>query len=129
MGMTPGLLIYDGDCAFCTSAVQWLEARLDRFPKAIPQQHIDIEQYGLSLEDVTSSAWIVDTRTPLRLWSHGELAAALLAGQRSFGLRWAGRMLALPGIRHVCDVGYRAIAANRHRLPGGTPACALPPAA
>ncbi|SJM48596.1 thiol-disulfide oxidoreductase DCC family protein [Agrococcus casei] len=127
--MAPGLLIYDGDCAFCTSAVQWLEARLERFPRSIPQQHIDFAQYGLSLDDVTNSAWIVDTRSPLRMWSHGELAAALLAGQPSFALRWTGRMLALPGIRHACDLGYRAIAVNRHRLPGGTPACAMPPRA
>jgi predicted DCC family thiol-disulfide oxidoreductase YuxK len=29
----------------------------------------------------------------------------------------------LPGVRRVADVVYRAVAANRYRLPGGTPAC------
>lgn len=127
--MTTGLLIYDGDCAFCTSAVNWLEERLEHFPKPVPQQFIDYSEYGLTDDDVLHSAWIVDTRSPMRLWGHGALAGALLAGQPSFALRWSGRMLALPGIRHVCDLGYSLIAANRHRLPGGTPACAMPPRA
>ena len=33
----------------------------------------------------------------------------------------------LPGYRRAAGagVGYRVVAANRHRLPGGTPACAV----
>jgi predicted DCC family thiol-disulfide oxidoreductase YuxK len=34
-----------------------------------------------------------------------------------------GRLILLPGIRAVAGVVYRLVAANRHRLPGGTPAC------
>ena len=126
--MQPGLLIFDGDCAFCTSAVQRLERSMQRFPKAVPWQRTDFTAYGLSLEDVTESAWIVDTRSPQRLWGHGDLASAMLRGQRSFALRWLGHVVALPGLRQASNLVYRQIAEHRHQLPGGTPACALPTA-
>jgi predicted DCC family thiol-disulfide oxidoreductase YuxK len=37
--------------------------------------------------------------------------------------RIAGRILLLPGISWMAAHTYRLIATNRHRLPGGTPAC------
>lgn len=126
--MTPALLVYDGDCAFCTTAVQKLHDTLARFPKAVPYQHLDIETFGLDQHDVEHAAWLIDTREPMRLWAGADVFAALLAGQRSLPIAWAGRVLSLPGVRIVTALGYRLIAENRHRLPGGTPACALPPA-
>jgi predicted DCC family thiol-disulfide oxidoreductase YuxK len=32
----------------------------------------------------------------------------------------------LPGLRQLSAWGYRMVARNRHRLPGGTPACEMP---
>lgn len=126
--MTPALLVYDGDCAFCTTSVQFLRDNLERFPKAVPYQHLEIETFGLDRYDVEHAAWLIDTREPMRLWAGADVFAALLAGQQSFPLAWAGRVLSLPGVRSIASLGYRWVAENRHRLPGGTPACALPPA-
>jgi predicted DCC family thiol-disulfide oxidoreductase YuxK len=36
-------------------------------------------------------------------------------------------VIELPGIRSLAGVIYRWVARNRSRLPGGTPACAVPP--
>ena len=54
---------------------------------------------------------------------HEAIAAAL----SSAGGVWRiiGRMLLLPGISWVAARAYRLVADNRHRLPGGTPACAV----
>jgi hypothetical protein len=44
---------------------------------------------------------------------------------------WAhpiGAVLAWPGVNALAGVLYHAVAANRSRLPGGTPACQLPAA-
>ena len=38
-----------------------------------------------------------------------------------------GRVMDLPVIRALAAAVYRVIAKNRHRMPGGSPACALPP--
>lgn len=40
--------------------------------------------------------------------------------------RLVGRAIRLPGINRVSHRVYRLVADNRHRLPGGTPACSLP---
>lgn len=125
--MTPALLVFDGDCAFCTSSVNFLRDQLERFPKAVPYQHIDFESFGLEHHDVEHAAWLIDTREPMRMWAGADVAAALLAGQRSLPLAWSGRMLSLPGVRSIAALSYRWVANNRHRLPGGSPACALPP--
>lgn len=43
------------------------------------------------------------------------------------GKGWAviGRAIRLPGVRQISGGVYRWVSRNRHRLPGGTPACAL----
>jgi predicted DCC family thiol-disulfide oxidoreductase YuxK len=118
------LLIFDGDCAFCTTAVNRLRAILPRFPEATPWQWLDLDQYGLTVDDVSRFAWVI---TPTHQYA-GHLAfSALLRMQHGLLWRFGGHLLATPPISWVAAAGYHWIAANRHRLPGGTPACALPP--
>ena len=120
------LLVFDGDCAFCTSAVQWAERVLPVFPRTSPWQWLELDDYGLSQADVTEYAWVVTSRHQYA----GHLAAsALLRMQPSFGWRFLGHLLATPPLSWVASVAYRCVANNRHRLPGGTPACAMPPRA
>ena len=45
---------------------------------------------------------------------------------RSGGYGLWGRIIDLPVIRALAAAVYRVIAKNRHRMPGGLPACALP---
>lgn len=117
------LLIFDGDCAFCTTWVHRLERWLPIFPDAQPWQWLDLDQYGLTVDDVGRYAWYV---TPHRQFA-GHLAfSALLRTQRGFAFRFLGWLLATPPFSWVAAVGYAFIAKYRHRLPGGTPACALP---
>jgi predicted DCC family thiol-disulfide oxidoreductase YuxK len=117
------LLIFDGDCGFCTTWVNRLERWLPRFPEAQPWQWLDLEPFGLTVDDVTHYAWYI---TPRRQFA-GHLAfSALLRAQPGFGLRFAGWMIATPPFSWAAAAGYSFIARYRHRLPGGTPACALP---
>jgi predicted DCC family thiol-disulfide oxidoreductase YuxK len=117
------LLVFDGDCAFCTSAVHRLETVLPRFPRAMPWQWLDLDEYGLSHEDVARFVWVV---TPSHQYAGHLALSALLRMQRTFPWRLAGWLLATPPFSWAAAIGYRLIAANRHRLPGGTPACAVP---
>ena len=117
------LLIFDGDCAFCTSAVNRLEGILPVFPPKSPWQWLELDDYGLTRDDVTQYAWVVTA-------SHqyaGHLAgSALLRMQPSIGWRFLGHLIATPPVSWVAAAVYHWVAANRHRLPGGTPACAMP---
>lgn len=117
------LLVFDGDCAFCTTWVTRLKRLLPRFPEATPWQWLDLDALGLTEHDVTHYAWLI---TPRHHYA-GHLAfSALLRMQPRFGWRFVGTLLATAPFSWAAAVGYYVIARYRHRLPGGTPACAMP---
>lgn len=62
-------------------------------------------------------------RRPVR-WVGADEAIAAMLGAVGPPWRIAGRALLLPGVSRLAAAGYRLVARNRHRLPGGTPACA-----
>lgn len=117
------LFVFDGDCAFCTTWTTRLRDRLPVFPEAQPWQWLDLESLGLTLDDVTHYAWYLDGDRR----SRGHLSfSALLRIQPRRWLRFLGHLIATPPFSWAAAVGYALIARFRHRLPGGTPACALP---
>jgi predicted DCC family thiol-disulfide oxidoreductase YuxK len=126
-GETP-LLLFDGDCAFCTTSVAWLAKRLhrnkSRSAKLSPWQYVDLVDLGI--ERAQAQREVVWVRPD---GSHEGGAAAVAAWLIHSGRLYSlvGRIIQLPLIRGVAAAGYRLIAANRHRLPGGAPACASPP--
>lgn len=122
--MTPAtpLLVFDGDCGFCTTWVRRLEAALSAFPASQPWQWIDHESLGLTRHDVTHYVWFVTASGRFR--GHAAVAA-LLRGQHEFGWRFLGHLLVIPPFSWAGAIAYKVVARFRHRLPGGTPACAL----
>src|SRR3954447_18053514 len=42
------VLVYDGDCRFCTTAVEWLRRRFEPAAGEVPWQSADIAQLGLT---------------------------------------------------------------------------------
>ena len=124
------VLVFAGDCAFCTTVVDAAMDALARTPdRVVPSQWLsdaELADLGLTRDDVTDAAWIVTGRRRFR--GH-RTASALLRMQPALGARVLGAVLALPPFDGIGALAYRWISANRHRLPGGTPACALPPGA
>lgn len=117
------LLVFDGDCAFCTTRVDRLRDRLPVFPEAVPWQWADLDELGLTREDVRDFAWLLTRR---RSYAGATAFAELLKLQPIPALRFAGHLLRFPPIAIVAALGYNVLARYRHVLPGGTPACALP---
>jgi predicted DCC family thiol-disulfide oxidoreductase YuxK len=115
--------VFDGDCAFCTTWVRRLERRLPVFPEAEPWQWLDLDDLGLTRHDVTHYAWYLAGDRRLR--GHAAFSG-LLRAQRSAGWRFLGHLLVTPPFSWAAAVAYAFVARFRHRLPGGTPACALP---
>ena len=120
------MLIYDGDCGFCTQAARWLEGRLTTPITVVPWQEIsDLADLGLTPADVSTAVYWVDAygRT-----SRGHLAAGRALLRTRPPLAWLGPLLLVPPTSWLAAVAYRVVAINRHRLPGATEACALPSA-
>jgi predicted DCC family thiol-disulfide oxidoreductase YuxK len=118
---TRPVLVFDGDCAFCTSSAHRLE-RIGPKAEIVAWQFADLDELGITAAQATEAVqWIgVDGRVRS---GHEAIAAAL--GTAGWPWRIAGRLITLPGISTLAAVTYRWIARNRYRLPGGTPACAV----
>jgi predicted DCC family thiol-disulfide oxidoreductase YuxK len=120
---TRPVLVFDGDCAFCTSSVHVLE-RIGPEAEIVAWQLTDLGALGLTEEAAEAAVqWVAIDGTARS--GHEAIAAALGSAGGIWAL--AGRALLLPGISPIAAGAYRLIAANRHRLPGGTPACAVDP--
>jgi predicted DCC family thiol-disulfide oxidoreductase YuxK len=117
------VMIFDGDCGFCSACVRWGYRNLGRMPESIPFQAIAVADYGLTLEQVKSAVWLIEPGRQHR----GHLAvAALLALQPERHWRFLGGLMRAPILSGLASLGYRLVVRFRHRLPGATEACAMP---
>lgn len=121
---TDATLVYDGDCGFCTRSVRALgQLRLAQ-PRVVAYQHADLAALGLTREQSEHQVqWVAADGS---VDGGAQAVARLLLAS---GLPWslAGAVLRVPPFRWLAALAYRLVADNRHRLPGSTPACALPP--
>ncbi|MGH9057845.1 MAG: thiol-disulfide oxidoreductase DCC family protein [Acidimicrobiales bacterium] len=123
-GRTP-LLIFDGDCGFCTSSAQFVARRWRArpAPAAVPWQHLDGDEMralGLTEAQVQEAAFWVDTRG--RASSGYEAVARALMATGGWR-RLAGEAILHTPLSWLARPGYRLVSRYRHLLPGGTPAC------
>jgi predicted DCC family thiol-disulfide oxidoreductase YuxK len=116
------VFLFDGDCAFCSSAARWLIRHVPTGTQVSAWQHVDLDRLGVPVAEVAAAVVLVE---PAGRRSGAQAIAALLCGSRSRTWRGVGRVMTLPLIRDLAALVYRQVAANRHRLPGGTPQCAL----
>jgi predicted DCC family thiol-disulfide oxidoreductase YuxK len=118
------MLLYDGDCGFCTVTATWLARRLRTPVLVVPWQEVDdLGALGLSPAEVTTAVYWVDIYGR-RYRGHEGVARFL--GLCRFPLPLAGALMTVPPVSWLARGVYRLIAQNRHRLPGATAACALP---
>ena len=120
-------MVFDGDCGFCTTSARWLAGRLTRPNRQeahlVPWQRTDLTALGVSQARAQHEVLWVDVDGAV---SGGE--AAVAAWLRHAGRPWSllGSVMSWPVVRQVAARAYRWVADHRDRLPGGTPACALP---
>ncbi|MFF4989908.1 thiol-disulfide oxidoreductase DCC family protein [Streptosporangium saharense] len=116
------VLLYDGDCGFCMACIRFAERRIGLRARPVPWQSADLAAFGTTRERAEREVlWAQDGR----LYGGAQAVARVLtAAGRPWSL--AGHALRVPPLRWIAHWGYRIVSVNRHRLPGGTPACALP---
>jgi predicted DCC family thiol-disulfide oxidoreductase YuxK len=124
------VLIFDGECGFCTLCAEWAERRLPPGAATLPWQWVEEPSaYGLTREQLSEAAYWIDGRgRPHR----GHLAAAETL--RAIGGIWGmvGDVIRSPFVSRIAAGVYEVVSRNRGRLPGTTPACRRdrsPPAA
>lgn len=124
--MATPVLLFDGDCGICTSSSRFVtdlvRARPDDFD-VMAWQDADLAALGLTPQQCDEALQWVSGNGRISS-AQDAVARVLLQGRWPF--RPLGALIALPGMNALAGVVYRWVAANRHRLPGGTPACSLP---
>jgi predicted DCC family thiol-disulfide oxidoreductase YuxK len=116
--------LYDGDCAFCSTCARFIERRLRPDAEVVAWQWADLDALGTTREAAEEAVQWIDGG---RVEAGPDAISRLLRASRWYW-RPAGWVLAIPVVRWPAWPVYRWISRNRDRLPGGTPACALPQA-
>jgi predicted DCC family thiol-disulfide oxidoreductase YuxK len=127
MGLIPPrerpVLVYDGDCGFCTTCVGVVE-RIGPDAEIVAWQLTDLAELGITEGQAADAVQWVATDGSVR--SGHEAIAAVLSTAGGIWKVVAGLVM-LPGVSWLAAKVYGLVAANRYRLPGGTPACARKP--
>lgn len=119
------VLVYDGDCGFCTRSV-FLARRLPARVRwaAEPWQELALSELRTTRDRASHEVLWVDEDH--RVFGGAAAVAQLLRGTRA-PWSWLGALMSGPVLGSVAEWAYRRVANNRHRLPGTTPACRLRP--
>lgn len=117
--------LYDGDCGFCTTCARFIERWVPTPAEVVPWQYADLARLGVTASAAQDAVqWIAPgTRAAGPLAGPDAIAALLRTSHRAW--RVAGWLLARRPVRALAWPVYHWVSRNRHRLPGGTPACAL----
>lgn len=115
MEQRPFRLLYDGQCPFCRSEVQWLSRRDRRGSlvlEDISRPDFDPSQYALTREAVSAvlHGIMPDGRVVRRL-------EAVAEAYKAAGIGWLARPLMWPGVHWIADRMYGLFA--RYRVPLG----------
>ena len=110
------VLVYDGDCGFCTSSAHRLLRWSGGSLAVAPWQTADLEALGLTPDECSTAVQLVSPT--VRASGGAAVAAALLACPQPY--RAAGALLAWRPLHPLVERAYALVAANRHRLPGAT---------
>lgn len=115
------LLIFDGDCAICSTSARLLKRITKGRISIKPYQHLDLEKYGLTAELTSKAVYYISNE---KRYVAAEAMGRVLIDSKTIWVV-AGAFIQLPLVKILAKKVYYLIAANRHRLPGGTPECQL----
>jgi predicted DCC family thiol-disulfide oxidoreductase YuxK len=125
------MLVYDGDCGFCSKCARAVEARFaptdpgsDVAVSVVPWQWLELDRYGLTERETTTAAYWVDEQGHLY---RGHLAVAQVLMRGRGAGRVIGMLIARPPLSWLAAGAYWLTARYRHKLPGATPTCKRPP--
>lgn len=114
-------LLYDADCAFCTSAARF-GTRLGLHAQMVPLQSVDPTRSGINIARAQREIPFIDAHGAV---SYGAAAIAGALGTGNVVCRVASWILRSWPVRRAADRIYGIVARNRHRMPGGSAACQI----
>jgi predicted DCC family thiol-disulfide oxidoreductase YuxK len=108
------VLLYDGECGFCTRLVVTATDRLAADVDYLPFQTAPLTTYGVSAAEAGHSVVWVSVEGRI---SHGSEAAARLLVASGGAWEVLGRLLLAPPFSFAAAVVYWLVARNRRHIP------------
>lgn len=117
------VLLYDGDCGFCTGWADFGRRRFAPEVRIVPWQSVDPQAYGVPEERLLREVVLVEEagHAPAGPRAEGPppggamaIAGTLRSGNRAG--RVLGRALAARPVRRPAAAVYRLVSRNRYRL-------------
>ncbi len=121
--MSQPVLIFDGDCGFCTTTANYIVKRSKTPIVAHAWQMVDVTEYGILQQQAQKRVYVIDEG---HAFGGHEAFAQLLRLQKNWLLTAIAWVMVVPPICWLSRIAYALVARYRHKLPGGTPACKLP---
>lgn len=118
--IAPPMLVFDGDCGFCTRSARWLVDHARPRAAVVPWQAIPLERWSLSEARCRAAVQFV-TETGGVLEGAPAIAGLLSTSRAPWPV--AARIMTTPPIAAIAARVYAQIAAHRDRLPGATDQC------
>ena len=118
------VLVFDGDCGFCTACVEFTRRWIRPGVDIQPWQFLDLADYGLTEEQCAEAVQFVNADGRIHSGSRA-VTGMLRTANRPWP--WIAALADSPAIAPIAASAYRLVARNRYRLPGSTPACAVSP--
>lgn len=116
--MTEPILIFDGECGFCTSAAHYVGSRWAGTARAVAYQQLGsdgLAKLGLTTEQASRAAWWID---PGGRAHRGHLAVAGALRAAGGWHRVLGLAISVPPLGWVAALVYQLVARWRGHLPG-----------
>jgi predicted DCC family thiol-disulfide oxidoreductase YuxK len=116
------VLIFDGDCGFCTTVSNFAVKNTKLPVRAEAWQLVDVTKYGVTKDQTAKRVYFIHNG---KTYAANQAVAKLLALKNNLFYKTLGYLLQIPPISWIAIPGYYLVAKFRHMLPGGTPACKL----
>lgn len=118
------VLIFDGDCGFCTSTANYIKKNSSTPIEIHPWQWVQLSDFSLTKEQASAKVQVfVGGKT----FAGHRAFAKLLRVQNQWWFKVLGGLMVTPPLSWGARVAYFCVAKYRHKLPGGTPACEVKP--
>ena len=117
------LLVFDGDCGFCTRSASWIASSWQSGAHPVSWQQLEasrLAELGLTAESCREAAWWVEPDGTLYK-GHRAIGKALAAAPG--WKRLAGRLILSRALNPIAAAVYALVARYRYRLPGASETC------
>lgn len=116
------IFLFDADCGICEIGINSIREKVNPPVEIMPYQSFDYQRHGVTIKDINSGPIFLSENGSFFV---GPLAMSQMLMRSRNPFRVFGKIMWLPGIRHLLKKIGPIMYRNRGYLPGATDACKI----